>query len=55
MVAAEPCEILELGQITLKEIGKQYPRVSQVIREFCEKRARSPEELQARQELELPL
>ncbi len=55
VIAAEPCEILELGAITLQEIGKQYPRVSQVIREFCEKRASSPEELQARQDLELPL
>ena len=55
VIAAEPCEILELGHMTLKEIGKQFPRVSQVIHEFCEKRARSPEELQARQELELPL
>lgn len=55
VTAAEPCELLELGSVTLKEIGRQHPRVSQVVREVCERRARSPEELQARQELEIPL
>lgn len=55
VTAAEPCEILELDQAALEKIGEQHPRVSQVIREFCQKRAQSPEEMLARQELEMPL
>lgn len=55
VTAAEPCEILELGRKTLDEIGQRHPRVPQVIREVCERRARSPEELLARNDLEIPL
>jgi len=55
VTAAETCDVLELRQNKLAEIGRQYPRVSQVVREVCERRARSPEEMQARQELEMPL
>lgn len=55
VTAADTCDVLELGQGKLEEIGRQYPRVSQVVREVCARRARSPEELKARQELKIPL
>jgi len=55
VTAAEPCEILELDRKTLGEIGEKHPRIPQLIREVCEQRAKSPEELLARSELEIPL
>ncbi len=55
VVAAEPCEILELDQANVEEIGRDYPNVPKVIREFAGERAMSPEEITARQEIELPL
>ena len=55
VTAAAPCEILELDQKTLETIGEEHPRVSSVIRDVCLKRAKSPEEILARTELEIPL
>lgn len=55
VTAAEPCEVLELGRTTIQELGKKHPQFRQVIREVCESRARSPEELLARSDLEIPL
>ncbi len=55
VTAAESCEILELDRFTLQRIGEERPRVVRVIQELCERRAGSPEEMAARQEIELPL
>lgn len=55
ITAAEPSEILELQQKTLREIAGQHPKVGAVIRDYCRARAGSPEEIQAREEIELPL
>lgn len=55
VVAAEPCEILELDKGKVDEIGRRYPNVPKVIREFAGVRAMSPEEITARQDIELPL
>lgn len=55
VVAAEPCEILGLDKAKVDEIGREFPNVPKVIREFAGVRAMSPEELTARQDIELPL
>ncbi|MCP3963286.1 MAG: cyclic nucleotide-binding domain-containing protein [bacterium] len=48
ITAATPVEILQLDRRTLDSIAAQHPHVPQIIREFYEKRAMSPEEVRAR-------
>jgi hypothetical protein len=48
VTAAAPCELLELDQATLKAIAADHPQVPLVIREICDRRAGSSEELAAR-------
>ena len=48
VTAATPCELLELDQTTLKTIAAEHPQVPQVIREICDRRSGSREELAAR-------
>ena len=45
----------ELDKANVEEIGRKYPNVPRVIREFAGERAMSPEETTARQDIELPL
>lgn len=48
VVAATPCELLELSQDRLREVGARHPQVPIVIREFCDRRLASPEEVAVR-------
>lgn len=50
VVAATPCELLELHQGTLRVIGEKHPRVPITIRDFCDRRLGSREEAAARGE-----
>lgn len=50
VIAATPCELLELHQGTLRVIGRDHPQVPIVIREFCDRRLGSAEETSARGE-----
>jgi len=48
ITAATPCELLELDRQTLDQIAAHHPDVPETVRRFCERRAESPEELEAR-------
>lgn len=48
VVTATPCELLELHQATLRNIGEKHPQVPLVIRDFCDRRLGSLEESAAR-------
>jgi len=48
VVAATPCELLELHQERLRDIGTKHPQVPLVIRDFCDRRLGSQEEAAAR-------
>ncbi|HPC82856.1 MAG TPA: cyclic nucleotide-binding domain-containing protein [Thermoanaerobaculaceae bacterium] len=54
IVAATPCELLELHQGSLRVIGEKHPQVSLVIRDFCDRRLGSREETAARGEQPTP-
>lgn len=54
VVAATPCELLELRQDTLRAIGERHPQVPLVIRDFCDRRLGSREEAAARGERSSP-
>lgn len=54
VVAATPCELLELHQDALRAIGEKHPKVPFVIREFCDRRLGSREEAAARGEQPAP-
>lgn len=50
-----PCEILELDRPSLDQIAVRNPKVPKIVRDLCDRRANSPEEIEARGELpELP-
>jgi len=48
VTAATPVELLELDVATLDAIAARHPRVDVVLREFCEARTGSVEEIRAR-------
>lgn len=48
VTAATPVELLELDVATLDAISERHPHVETVLRDFCEARAGSVEELRAR-------
>ncbi len=48
VVAATPCELLELHSANLQALGAQYPQIPLIIREFCDRRLASEEERAAR-------
>lgn len=48
VIAATPCELLELHQGSLRVIGEKHPQVPIVIRDFCDRRLGSQEEAAAR-------
>lgn len=50
ITAAQDCEVLELDRETVVGIAEQYPKVREILREFCLERAGSAEEKLARQE-----
>ncbi|MCP4659401.1 MAG: cyclic nucleotide-binding domain-containing protein [bacterium] len=50
ITAAEECEVLELDRETVVGIAEQYPKVREILREFCLERAGSAEEKLARRE-----
>ncbi len=50
ITAAADCEVLELDRETVVGIAERYPKVREILREFCLERAGSAEEKQARQE-----
>ncbi|MBP7797994.1 MAG: cyclic nucleotide-binding domain-containing protein [Thermoanaerobaculaceae bacterium] len=50
VVAATPCDLLELHQSSLRAIGENHPQVPITIREFCDRRLGSSEEAAARDE-----
>lgn len=50
VVAATPCDLLELHQGSLRVIGEKHPQVPLVIRDFCDRRLGSREEAAARGE-----
>lgn len=48
VVAAEPCELLELDKDALFQISRKHPNVPRIIHDFYQKRQGSPEERRAR-------
>jgi CRP-like cAMP-binding protein len=48
ITAATPIELLELDHDTLAAISERHPHVRAVLREFCEARAGSLEEIRIR-------
>ena len=42
------CDLLELDLASVLKIAVKHPRVKQVLKEFCERRSGSPEEVEAR-------
>jgi len=48
VVAATPCELLELHSANLQALGAQHPQIPLIIREFCDRRLASQEERAAR-------
>jgi len=51
VVAATPCELLELHGANLQTLGAQHPQIPLIIREFCDRRVASQEERAARGEV----
>lgn len=50
VVAATPCEVLELPQGALRAMAEKHPKLPMVVSEFCDRRLGSQEEAAARGE-----
>jgi len=51
IVTCGPCDFLELDRPTLDRIAVHNPKVPEIVREVCDRRVNSPEEIEARGEL----
>jgi hypothetical protein len=50
VTAATRCDLLELDRETVKSIATTYPRVNQVLTDFCQERIANPQEQMIRQQ-----
>ena len=55
ITCATPCEILELDRRTLNNIAASSPEVPGIIETYYQRRVNSPEELEVRTSIEIPL